>query len=139
MGYGDPFAPKAYRVRAPERAPDVPPLARLKRLGLDPTTEAEVRRRWAEMTNAERLESAKVLDNLDDDEVRRQIAEMTEPDGDLPLPSVEDVPSGTAAEVLAWVGEDASLARLALEAERARPQGERRTLVMALVRIGGRG
>lgn len=75
---GNPFAPRSMKFRGPERAPDLPPLLRLRRTGLRPDEEPEVLARWAAMTNAERLEAGESLEYLDDDEVRRQVEEMRE-------------------------------------------------------------
>lgn len=75
---GNPFAPRSMKFRGPERAPDLPPLLRLRRAGLRPDEEPEVLARWASMTNAERLEAGESLEYLDDDEVRRQVEEMRE-------------------------------------------------------------
>lgn len=74
----DPFAPKSYREPRPRRAPDVPPLLRLRRAGLTPADEPVVRSRWAAMSDAERFEAAEAMENLDNDELRRQIEEMRE-------------------------------------------------------------
>lgn len=76
MGYGNPFAPKSYRERAPERAPDLPPILRLRRAGLTDADEPIVQARWAAMTNDERLEAAAAMEYVDNDELRRQIEEM---------------------------------------------------------------
>lgn len=78
MGYGNPFAPRSYRERAPERAPDLPPILRLRRAGLTDADELIVRARWAGMTNDERLEAADAMEYVDNDELRRQIEEMRE-------------------------------------------------------------
>lgn len=72
------FAPVSYKMRGPEKAPDLPPIARLRRAGLTSEDEAEVMRRWETYTPAERLESVQSLEYLDDDELRRQIEEMRE-------------------------------------------------------------
>lgn len=74
----DPFAPKSYRERAPRRAPDSPPLIRLRRAGLTRDDEEVVRSRWAALNDAERFEAMEAMDNLDNDELRRQIEEMRE-------------------------------------------------------------
>lgn len=50
--------------------------------------------------------------------------------GDAPEANVP--PSGTVAEVLAWVGEDQARADAALDAEEERSGGPRKTLVAAL-------
>lgn len=78
MGYGDPFVPKSFRAPTPRRAPDLPPLVRLRQAGLTIDDEPIVQARWATLSNAERFESMEALDNLDDDELRRQIEEMRE-------------------------------------------------------------
>lgn len=59
---------------------------------------------------------------------------VPEPETSAEAASAVLVPSGTTAEVIAWVGEDPTRARAALEAEQAR-QRPRVTLVAALHRI----
>jgi hypothetical protein len=49
------------------------------------------------------------------------------------VPPREEPPTGTVAEVLAWVGDDPRRAQLALEAEQAGQQ--RSTLIAQLERI----
>jgi hypothetical protein len=141
----DPFRPLSYRERAPQRAPDLPPLIRLRRAGLTAEDEAEVRERWAAMTNAQRFEAMAALDNLDDEELRRQVVEMREEmreeaEAAAALvgyadSSPDEVPDGTAQEVLGWVGDDAAKAAAALAAEQARPQPRKtlRSRLQALV------
>lgn len=63
-------------------------------------------------------------DNEDDDDRERD-------EGDDP--PLEQPPSGSTAEVLAWVGDDLDRARLALDAERNRPD-PRKGLVSELER-----
>lgn len=48
-----------------------------------------------------------------------------------------EVPGGTAAEVLAWVGSDAGRAARALEVEQAKDGGGRSTLVANLSKLTG--
>lgn len=134
-----PFAPKSRRAPSPARAPDRAPLVRLRRLGLRPEDEDEVHRRWSALSHAERFETMTAMENLDDDELRRQIAEMREDMAGATGPTTEadEVPHGTADEVLAWVGEDARRAQEALKAEQARGTRARRTLVARLRRLAG--
>ncbi len=56
----------------------MPPLLRLRRAGLTDADEPEVRARWAAMTNAERLEAARAMEYVDDEELARQVVEMRE-------------------------------------------------------------
>lgn len=49
----------------------------------------------------------------------------------------DEVPGGTAAEVLAWVGSDAGRAARALEVEQAKDGGGRSTLVANLSKLAG--
>lgn len=133
MAWGDPFAPKSYRARTPPRAPDLPPLVRLRRVGLTHDDEAVVRARWAALSNDERFEAMTAMENLDDDELRRQVEEMREEAAataalsEYDTPALTDVPDATVDEVLGWVGDDAARAAAALAAEEGRPQ-PRKTL-----------
>jgi len=54
-----------------------------------------------------------------------------------PPPDPDAVPDGTAADVLAWVGDDHDKAAKALEAEQAREK-PRSTLVAALEKLAAR-
>ncbi len=75
----DPFRASGYpKERKPPRAPDLPPLLRLRRAGLREDEFDEVIARWRAMTHAERFEAGEALDNLDDDELGRQVEEMRE-------------------------------------------------------------
>ncbi len=56
----------------------MPPMLRLRRAGLTDADEPEVRARWAAMTNAERLEAARAMQYVDDEELARQVVEMRE-------------------------------------------------------------
>ncbi len=145
---GSPFAPRSSRPPLTERAPDVPPISRLTRAGLRPGVETdEVERRWAAMSNAERLEVMHMLTYADNEELALQIedmrAELAEEAASSPLvgavgsPPSEAVPEGTAAAVLEWVGDNPTRAEAALEAEQA-GQG-RTTLLRALERLARRG
>ncbi|MBN1174005.1 MAG: hypothetical protein JXA67_17665 [Micromonosporaceae bacterium] len=58
----------------------------------------------------------------------------SQPDGDLAL--VEQVPSGSVADVLTWVDGDLRRAAAALTAEQARGGKPRATLVTALAQLG---
>ena len=53
--------------------------------------------------------------------------------------SPDEVPDGTAAVVLDWVGDDTDKARRALEAEQARGDKARSTLVAALTKLASGG
>lgn len=71
-----------------------------------------------------------------DDDARAVAAELVapdEPDGDEP-PEELDI-DAVAAVVLAWVGEDPDRARVALDAEQAKGEAARSTLVKALEKI----
>jgi protein involved in temperature-dependent protein secretion len=59
-------------------------------------------------------------------------AEVAEPEVDS-----EEVPGGTAVEVLAWVGDNAGRAARALEVEQAKDGGGRSTLVANLSKLVG--
>ncbi len=72
------YEPGSYKFRSPPRAPDLPPLMRLRRAGLREDEQDEVIARWRAMSNAERFESGEAMDNLDDDELARQVVEMRE-------------------------------------------------------------
>jgi hypothetical protein len=75
----DPFrAAGAPKSRKPPRAPDLPPLLRLRGAGLREDEYEDVIARWRAMTDAERFEAGEALDNLDDDELARQVVEMRE-------------------------------------------------------------
>lgn len=104
-------------------------MERLRRLGADELVIDEVNRRWAGLTDAEKIDAYRDVNNLTDDELRQQIAETQ-------AEAVEAVPDGSVQEVLEWVGGDRGRATAALLAERAKLDDDRRkTLVEPLVAI----
>lgn len=151
----NPFAPVSTRERkAPARAPEFPPLRRLRRLGLLPDEEQVVRERWEALSDAERTETFEAMENLDNDELARQIVEMRQElaaerrgqrgaevvsgaDADEAAVDVDDVPDGTVPEVLEWVGDDQARASAALLAEQRRHDPPRKTLVEPLEDLVG--
>lgn len=82
MSRTNPFAPpepRAPRPRRPRRAPDHPPVVRrLRRMGLSlpQPLQAEMYRRWAAMTDDERLESIDAEAAMTDDELREGWGEL---------------------------------------------------------------
>lgn len=142
------YAPLSYKL-PPDgpRAPDHPPMGRLRRLGLRHEEEAEVYAVWDRLSDAERIESVEMIAALDDEELREQIAAdrveraannsrlkagvefVTGEDADAAAVDPEDVPDGPVPAVLAWVGEDRARAAAALIAEQRRHDPVRKTLV----------
>jgi hypothetical protein len=137
---GNPFAPRSVKVRRPLRAPETPPLRRLRKAGLTRADEEEVRARWAALSDAERFEAMEAMDNLDLEELRRQIEEMREEaTASTSEPTIGEVPDGSVETVLAWVDGDAERARAALEAEQDRPTQRRTLLARLQALVGGDG
>lgn len=56
--------------------PAHPPVQRLRRCGASPEVILDVRRRWHQLNDAERIEAQAALDNLTDDELRAMVAEQ---------------------------------------------------------------
>lgn len=143
---GNPFAPASIKTRAPDRAPDHPPmLRRLLRLGLTHAERDDVLDRWAHMSDDERFEAETAYQHLDDDELRRQIDEMRAesaveasvqlvdgPSADAAAVDPDDVPDESVRDVLAWVDGDRHRAHAALLAEQRRHDPPRKTLVEPL-------
>lgn len=91
-------SPVSFKYPRPEKAPDRPPIARLRRVGLTPELEAEVYRRWEGYTDGERIKAVEDLDLLDDDELRQQVAEMAaELTEEPPAPAEAPTPKKRAA------------------------------------------
>lgn len=77
------------------------------------------------------------VEPLDDD--ARALLEPREEQDETPPPPPEELDiDGTAAEILAWVGEDQDRAKEALEAEQAKEK-PRSTLVKQLEKLAGSG
>lgn len=153
----DPYAAKAVATISgfSPRLEVHPPIPRLAWLGAPPHLVSHIRQEWAGLSEAERLTSVEMFENLTDDEVRTKIAEslaeleadgVTAGDPDTvvievggtaePL-VVESVPDGTASEILAWVGDGPVRARDALATEAG---GQRRKVLMRNLRkIAARG
>lgn len=79
----------------------------------------------------EREVAAAEIAAMDDTQLAALIAENREE-----LPAPDPVPDGTAADVLAWVGEDPARARAAVAAEERRDR-PRATLIRDLRRFTG--
>lgn len=144
------YAPLSYKT-APTgpRAPDHPPMGRLRRLGLRREEEADVYAVWDRLSDAERIESVDMIAALDDDELRAQIIAdreerkvagtsaagplpqefVTGEDADAAAVDPEDVPDGPVPMVLEWVGDSRARAAAALLAEQRRHDPVRKTLV----------
>lgn len=80
--------------------------------------------------------------NEDGTDVAAAIAQVTDPDGngdapggDQPNPDGGEVPTGTVAQVLDWVGDDTTRARRALEVEQSKGAPARSSLATALHKL----
>lgn len=154
----DPYAPVNFKERPARRAPDHPPIARLRRLGLSRDIADELQSRWRELTDEEKFETLAAIDHLTDDELREGLAEMedeirealaerqaqaevvdaaveqvTGEAADADAVDVEDVPDDTVAEILIWVGDDRARASAALLAEQRRHDPPRKGVVGPLM------
>lgn len=98
-------------------------MERLRRLGADELVIAEVQRRWAGLTDAEKIDAYRDVNNLTDEELRQQIAETQ-------AEAVDAVPDASVSEVLEWVGDDRGRATAALLAERTRPEDDQRKTLL---------
>lgn len=107
-------------------------------------TADELARRLAErerLTELERFQldvqaRSHVGATIDDHRARwgRVAPTRSEPSNSAGPPPADDVPAGTMADVLAWVGDDKERARAAVKAEKARPD-PRTSLLAKLAKI----
>ena len=115
--------------------------AHIKRRGVRQATEEELAA-WNETHGVVRVaEPAPVEPPASAVEVKEPApgavpAESTPVEEETPTETVDEVPDGTAEDVLAWVGDDPARAALAFTAEQSREK-PRKTLLASLEKIAG--
>lgn len=133
----DPYAPVNFKDPPARRAPDHPPLDRLRRLRLTREEVDEAERDWREMTTDERFETMAAMEAMNDDELAALLSEqrteaveyVSGEEVEATAVNVEDVPDSTVAQVLDWVGDSITRATAALLAEQHRHNPPRKGVV----------
>lgn len=119
-------------------------MQRLRRAGLRLDEEEGALAAYQALSDAEKFEWLESIGHVDGDELRAMIADgrtsaayASASQDDEDHVDWEEVPDGTVAEVLAWVGDNQHLASAALIAERRRHDPPRKTLTAQLEALLG--